>query len=72
MSKCRSCGAEIIWATTENGRKIPLSVESAETRFVVDSEGGATEADSVRVARTRTTYVSHFADCPDAGAWRKK
>ena len=72
MSTCKSCGAEITWARTENGKKIPLSVESAETRFILKSRGGATAGDTVKVAVSRPTYISHFADCPDADKWRKE
>lgn len=70
MSKCRSCGAEILWAVTESGSKIPLSVESQERRFTVHRYGGAREGDDVRIAKNEKTYVSHFADCPDAEKWR--
>ena len=27
MSRCRSCGAEVVWSKTENDRNIPLDPE---------------------------------------------
>lgn len=32
IERCKSCGAEIIWAQTEAGRAIPLSLATAQTR----------------------------------------
>lgn len=62
---CRSCGAEILWVLTTNGKKMPLSVGSLEQRFVVS---GA-EGEEMR-ASFRRTYVSHFSDCSNAAQHR--
>jgi hypothetical protein len=32
IEKCKSCGAEIVWAQTEAGRPIPLSLATVQTR----------------------------------------
>jgi hypothetical protein len=32
IEKCRSCGAEIVWARTDAGRAIPLSLATVQTR----------------------------------------
>lgn len=71
MAKCKGCGAEILWATTESGKSIPLSVESEERRFTVYSKGGALESDTMRMAKNEKTYLSHFADCPNAEEFRR-
>lgn len=72
---CRSCGAEILWARTVNGRAIPLDREPAP--------GGNVEftgvLDVVRVlaapvddfARTPRRFP-HHATCPQADQWRKR
>lgn len=31
-ARCRSCGAQIVWARTEAGRAIPLSLTTVEER----------------------------------------
>jgi len=32
IERCKSCGAEIVWARTDAGKAIPLSVATAQTR----------------------------------------
>lgn len=64
MSECKSCGAPIVWALTEAGKKVPLDVKS-EKRFILKDKV------SVEVI-LRNTYVSHFATCPNADKHRKK
>lgn len=67
---CRSCGAEILWAVTEKGRRIPLDAK-AEKRFVsAPCDANAPDADQVHV-RVEDTYVSHFATCPQADQHRR-
>ncbi len=76
MSRCRSCQAEIIWAITEAGKRIPLDDEPAlETPaglFTLDSnwpgEGGPRAISAAAGARL---YRSHFATCPNADQHRK-
>jgi len=61
---CSSCGAEIIWAKSKNDKPIPLSVKSLERRFVFDIE-------NIQRVISVDTYLSHFADCPNAAEHRK-
>lgn len=68
MSTCRSCGAEIRWVTTARGRRMPLSVASSESRFVLTGENDPAGNPYAEVV---VTYVSHFADCPNAAQHRK-
>ena len=63
---CKSCGAPMVWATTVAGKRMPLSVQSAERRFTI-----AKDADGNPVALEEVTYLTHFADCPDADAHRR-
>jgi hypothetical protein len=66
-NKCRGCGADIIWVTTDRGRTMPLDAKP-EKRFVIDVfiDGKAHRAELV------DTYISHFATCPRADEFRKK
>ena len=43
-SECRNCGAEITWATSPNGKKLPLDVNSTSAHFKSCSNGGAPES----------------------------
>ena len=33
MSKCKGCGAEIVWIQTENGKSMPCNAEKVFKRF---------------------------------------
>lgn len=64
MATCKSCGAELLWGVNKvSGKRIPLSVKSMERRFIASLMD-----DSVVMTET---YLSHFADCPDAVQHRK-
>lgn len=65
MPKCSSCGAEILWGVNPStGKRVPLSVKSMEKRFIY---GLASQT----VLMTET-YLSHFADCPQAAQHRRE
>ena len=59
---CNLCGKPIKFAKTESGRMMPVSLDSHEKRIVFDGRGGCRVVD---------TFVSHYADCPQAAAFRK-
>ena len=77
MSKCRSCGAEIIWVPTVSGKNMPCDAKPIPYRE--DIEGGQVIVTSDgRVVRAKVDltsdtfgYISHFATCPNADKWRK-
>jgi hypothetical protein len=67
-SACRSCGADIVWAATEAGRRIPLNPKLVLGGNVDLHKGIA------RVRRpdpAREGYVVHFATCPAAAEHRR-
>jgi hypothetical protein len=69
-SKCKSCGAAIVWAKTVSGKLAPFDAESHEDgTFVIGSDGVA-RFDDMLIARQG--YRSHFATCPNAAKHRKK
>ncbi len=57
MAKCRACKAEIIFVQMETGGRMPLDAEP-EKRVVLEA--------LTSVGRVVSTYVSHFATCPNA------
>lgn len=67
-STCRSCGARIVWAETENGKRMPIDAKP-EKRLVliIDPPSPGTTP----LVDVRDTYVSHFATCPNAAQHRK-
>lgn len=77
MTECRSCGAEIVWASTERGKAIPINPAPDVDGNLAISGSGRHDADfSARVIAgdekySGPRYKSHFATCPDSDKWRK-
>lgn len=63
MSRCKTCGAPIAWATMRSGKLIPLNPSRVVLVVTVgdDTDGHLVEG-----------RVSHFATCPDASRHRKR
>ena len=87
MTTCKSCGASIIWVTTEKGKKMPLNEKSALNGNIIlmhkkvrdppiaryqNKREEKTRDDKRNPDAARTRYVSHFVTCPQAKGWRKK
>ena len=79
MSKCKGCGAEIIWIKTEGGKSIPcnaLKIVYRQARGgslkIVTPNGEVVSGELAADPQTATGvgYVSHFATCPMADAFR--
>ena len=81
MSKCRSCGAKIIWIRTAAGKMMPCNPEKIHYRryegagtpekILVTPDGNITMG-TPDPSSDLYGYVSHFATCPAAAAHRKK
>lgn len=56
QSNCRSCGAQIVWFKTAQGKNIPVNAETVEP--------GDEQLELPR-------HISHFATCPNANTWRR-
>lgn len=77
MSRCRSCPAEIRWAVTAQGNRIPLDVEAVSDgnlALLADTEPPIAlviAPGEQLLADDGTRYVSHFATCPNADQHRR-
>lgn len=79
MSRCRSCGAPVLWTRTENGKAMPVDAEpyageSPRGLFVLRRERGeAPTAVAVPAGAfpNELMYVSHFSTCPNSDDWRR-
>lgn len=70
-ANCRSCGAPIMWAKGVTGRSMPLNVKPVPDGNVTLLDGVATVHPSGHTFYDDDVrYVSHFATCRDADAWR--
>lgn len=80
MARCRSCGAEIVWATSPTGKAMPLNAKPDPMGNVrVFGPSGARSAvvlagEKLDAARSHgaSLFMPHHATCPDGRAWRKK
>jgi hypothetical protein len=87
MIVCRSCGAEIEWAITPNGKRIPLDKLPVEDGNILVSmrtdlpplaiaqtqkEIEVLRSQAVHTGQPHTLFKSHFATCPNANKHRKK
>lgn len=82
MARCSSCGAEIGFITTPQGKKMP--VDAGEFPFIPDRNGkvlavlndgsvltGRTCSESYEAEAYCYARLSHFATCPKADEHRK-
>lgn len=70
MAKCKSCGAEIRWVKTENGKSMPLDEKPVPDGRITIKNGIAAirpipDTDGIR-------FNSHFVTCPNANQHRRK
>ena len=84
MSKCKSCGAEIVWIKMKSGKSMPCNTRGIHYREQVHGDKGCmftlvTPDGNVVVGRAceeneseLVGYVSHFATCPYANRHRKR
>lgn len=73
MPTCRACGAEVLWGTTDTGKRMPLDVVPTLSGNV---EYGAVTGQVRVVGKVqigdKLRYVSHFATCPVGEQFRRK
>lgn len=64
--RCRSCGADVIWAKTAAGKLMPLDATETLGKVVyqLDTTGRMQRAEG-------RGHESHFATCPQADRWRR-
>lgn len=82
MSKCRSCGAAVIWATNEHtGGRMPFDAEPDANGKYELVERGRQDGPVARYMKDQQglpglveseRYTVHFKTCPDAERWRKR
>ena len=76
-TKCKSCGADIMWCRTMGGKSMPVDTKpdaDGSNVFVVDGLAkvlSSTQLEQARTMKGVTLFTSHFVTCPEAGKWRK-
>ena len=70
MATCRSCGSEILWGLTQNGKPMPLDPDPVATGVVFMLGDGRCRKATDDDEPTRR-FRPHWATCHDAARWRK-
>jgi len=81
LSKCNSCGADIIWAVSREGNRMPINPDPVVNGNVILTERSGNQPPIATVLKKsqqddlllalEPRYVSHFATCPQSKQWRK-
>lgn len=82
MSKCKSCGAEIIWIKMKGtGKAMPVDAKKitysenlhpgAKDALTLVTENGTIVRTQFDPGGDKVGYTSHFATCPNAAQFRK-
>ena len=80
-SKCRGCGAEIVWIRTVLGKSMPCDPdpilywqkEKAPGKIVTpNGEVRSCELQGEPDGATGIGYISHFSTCPKGASFKKK
>jgi hypothetical protein len=80
-AQCRSCKAEVIWADTAKGKRMPVDATPNPAGTVVLVDQGVTNPPLAMVIHTEqeqasappeSLHTSHFATCPNADRHRRR
>jgi hypothetical protein len=78
MSACRSCGAPVLWAVTDGGRRMPVDRDPAPAGNLVIADRHPDGTPHMTVVDPEQLllgdpprYLSHFVTCPHANEHRK-
>lgn len=78
MSKCKSCGAPLVWIRTTAGKNMPCNAEPVRFDYKLGSkdkvvtENGEVLPAEIRSDGSETGYIPHWATCPEADKHRKR
>lgn len=77
VTRCRSCGARVIFCTTERGKAMPVDAEphpAGNITLIPRPDGGATAhvLQKHETAGGAALHRSHFSTCARADDWRRK
>lgn len=76
------CGAEIVWAITVNGKRMPVEAHPHPTHgnvYLDETAAGELRATVLPPGKARALraakqplHLSHFSQCPNADQYRRK
>ena len=66
---CRACGRAMLWALTQEGKKIPLDAETPVFQITKDPVTIESGGERWTAKRLQGAYVSHFSTCRAADSF---
>ena len=72
MSTCGTCGAEITWAMTERGARMPLDPMPTPRGNVVYNDDGTVRILGAATSTALPRFLPHWATCPAPPPRRKR
>ena len=79
MSRCKSCGAEIIWIKMKSGKSMPCNPQRISYKNTFPKGDLTLITPDGRIAKgeydpgaDQYGYESHFATCPAANTFRRR
>lgn len=81
MSKCKSCGAEIVWIKTAAGKSMPCNAaavtywKNSRGKHTIITPNGETVRCDIEGDLNKATgigYIPHWATCPAAKDFKKQ
>jgi hypothetical protein len=72
VSACKSCGAEVLWARTRKGRRMPLDAEPSPDGNIRLADGVAEVVGEDQRGGNEDLFLSHFVTCPQAAQHRSR
>lgn len=76
-TKCKSCGAFIIWIKTIKGKSMPCNagkvfyIENVNGKDIIVTPNGEVVRGDINENGTKEGYISHFATCSNANKHRR-
>jgi hypothetical protein len=66
LTACKGCGKKILFATTQEGKQVPLDV--GPPTYLLMRFGGEVDPKEwkYRCDKEKRTFVNHFVTCPKA------
>lgn len=72
-ARCKSCGAQVVWAVTSTGKRMPVDVEPAAMgNVLLEARTVGAPLAVVWAGPVAGGRLSHFSTCPDAKVYRRR
>ena len=71
MPACTTCGADVLFAVTTNGKRMPIDADPVPDGNLIVNDGRVRVATEADLGRHGPRFRSHFASCKQAAQHRR-